>query len=131
MGYSGKGLSFPVREGMPALSVEQRTPACCKNGFKWYLFAFYDLKAILSATVSPIFFAVSAFFKSTEVFEFLKGQADNDCIRVSEGQGNFLFYLRRQRVRKDGPSRTISSFFSLNDHSLAFQLGNVQAQSVV
>ncbi|MGD0204037.1 MAG: hypothetical protein ABSC20_09070, partial [Candidatus Bathyarchaeia archaeon] len=46
------------------INFSEHAPACCKNGFKWYLFAFYDLKAILSATVSPIFFAVSAFFKS-------------------------------------------------------------------
>jgi len=32
-----------------------------------YLF-FYDLKAILSSTVSSSFFAISAFFKSAEVF---------------------------------------------------------------
>ena len=109
----------------------RRAPAYCKIGFKWYLFAFYDLKAILSPTVSPSFFAVSALLKPAKVFQFLKGQADNGCIRVGEGQGDFLFYLWRQRVRQEGSSRAISSFLSLNDHSLAFQLGNVQAQSVV
>jgi len=41
-------------------------PACCKIGFKWYSFAFYDLKAILSPTVSPSFFAVFAFLKSAK-----------------------------------------------------------------
>jgi len=109
----------------------RRAPACCKNGFKWYLFAFYNLKAILSPIVSPSFFAVSAFLKSAKVFQFLKSQAHNGCIRFSEGQGDFLFYLWRQRVCQDGPSRSISSFLSLNDHSLTFQPGNVQAQSVV
>jgi hypothetical protein len=99
-----------------------RAPVCCKIGFKWYLFAFYDLKAILTPTVFSSFFAVSAFLKSAEVFQFLKGQADNGCIRVSEGQGDFLFYLWRQRVCQDGPSTPIFSFLSFDDHSLAFQL---------
>ena len=77
------------------IRVEQlapRAPACSKNGFKWYLFAFYDLKAILSIAVSPSLFAVSASLKSAEVLQVLKGQADDGCIRISEGQGDFLFY---------------------------------------
>jgi hypothetical protein len=108
-----------------------RAPACCENGFKWFLFAFYDLGAVLSSAVSSSFFAVSAFLKPAKVFQLLKGQADYGCIWVSEGQGDFLFYLWRQRVRKNGSSRAISSFLSHNDHSLKFQLVNVQAQSVM
>jgi hypothetical protein len=58
-----------------------------------YLIAFYNLKAILSPTraraLSPSFFAVSAFLKSARVFQFLKGEADNGCIRASEVKATF------------------------------------------
>jgi hypothetical protein len=106
-------------------------PACCENGFKWFLFVFYDLGAVLSSAVSSVFFAVSPLLKPAKVFQFLKSQADDFYVGVSKGQGNFLFDLWRQRVRQDGPSRTVFGFLSFNDHSLAFQLGNVHPQGVV
>jgi len=58
-----------------------RAPACCKIGFKWYLFAFYDLKAILSPTVSPSFFAVTAFLVPAGPLEPRKLQNNDTRLR--------------------------------------------------
>jgi hypothetical protein len=40
-----------------------RAPACCKIGFKWYLFAFYDFGEVLGFAV----FAVTAFLEPAEM----------------------------------------------------------------
>lgn len=50
MGYSGTGLSFPVREGAPALSVEQRTRAL--NGFLVFIIGWI---AIIVTSFSSLF----------------------------------------------------------------------------
>lgn len=54
------GLGEVKRTG---LALIECAPACCKISFKWYLFTFDNLKAILGSTISPIFFAVSTFLK--------------------------------------------------------------------
>jgi hypothetical protein len=94
---------------------------CCENGFKWYLFAFYNLEAILCSTGSSSFFGASAFLKSAKVLRYLKGQVNNGCMQVSKGKAIFLLNRWRKRVRQDGSSRVIFIFLSYNDHFLAFR----------
>lgn len=69
----------------------------------------------LSVIVSPIFLATSAFLKSTQAFQILKGQNESCCTIVSEGPINFLFHLWRWRNCQDKPSRK-----SRHEHEVMF-----------
>jgi len=62
-----------------------------------------------------------------KVLQLLKGQAENRCVRLSEGQSDFCLFPGQQ-ICKDGSAKTNLSFLSFNDHSLSFQLSNVQAK---
>ena len=59
MGYSGTGLSFPVREGAPALSVEQRTRAL--SGFVVFIIGWIAIivsSFVILLGIVPSFLAV-------------------------------------------------------------------------
>jgi hypothetical protein len=54
---------------VPKEAIKSSAHACSENGVKWFLFLFFDLRAVLRFASLSGLLAVPAFLESAEVFE--------------------------------------------------------------